>query len=275
MNTTQNFLPIKDIRSDLVILKDGSVSCVIKTSAVNFGLLSENEQLAIISSFAGLLNSLSFPIQIMIRSKRLDISSYLEKLIAAQNAQTNPLLREIITRYRFFIESVIRENEVLDKQFYITLSVSYLELGVINDIEKHFTKAMTILNPRRDHVIRQLERIGLRATQLNSEGLTRLFYDLLNEVKQEETQLPVVLPKTEQQAPNPALPTPVLVQPERKNPPPQPQQSVPLQKPAVINPSPQQVANPISPQARGNTVNSGSRLVPFIVEELPDEYSAI
>ncbi len=270
MNTTQNFLPIKDIRNDLIVLKDGGVACVVKTSAVNFGLLSENEQLAIISSFAGLLNSLSFPIQIMIRSKRLDISSYLEKLIAAQNAQKNPLLREIMIRYRSFIESVIRENEVLDKQFYITLSVSYLELGVINDIEKHFTKAMTILNPRRDHIIRQLERIGLRAIQLNNEGLTRLFYDIFNEIKQEETQLPVVFPKTQQQTSNPTLPAPAPVQPERKNPPPQPQPQ-PQPKQPMPQPLPQQTAHLQQPVA----VYSSNRSIPFVVEELPDVYSSI
>ncbi len=72
--STQTHLPIKNIKQDLVILQDGSVALILQTSAVNFGLLSENEQLSIILAFAGFLNSLSFMIQIVVRSKRLDIS---------------------------------------------------------------------------------------------------------------------------------------------------------------------------------------------------------
>src|SRR5579872_6145401 len=99
MASSQDFVPIADIKEDTLLLKDGSMAIVLETSAVNFGLLSENEQLAIISSFAGMLNSLSFAIQIVIRSKRLDISHYLNSLNDAKLKQKNPLLSQMIDHY--------------------------------------------------------------------------------------------------------------------------------------------------------------------------------
>ncbi len=166
MRTTQDYIPVKDIHDDIVILKDGSMSLSMETTAVNFGLLSENEQLAIISAFAALLNSLSFSIQIVIRSKRLDISSYLKLLTTAESNQKNPLLSKLILDYRKFIETIVRENQVLDKKFYIVISVSPFEVGLTGSNKDHFQKALTILLPRRDHIVRQLWRTGLKATQL-------------------------------------------------------------------------------------------------------------
>ena len=183
MDSTQSFIPLSDIQNGMVILKDGSVAIIIETSAVNFDLLSENEQMAIIGSFAGLLNSLSFAIQIVIRSKKLDISSYLEKLVVAEQQQNNPLLKKLMQNYRNFVSSVIRENEVLDKQFFVVISISALELGILrnNNAELFAQKALTALTPRRDHLIRQLGRIGLKASQLNDDKLIRLFFDWYNE----------------------------------------------------------------------------------------------
>lgn len=179
--STQEHLPIQDIHDDVVILKDGSLAIVIQTSAVNFGLLSENEQLAIISAFAAMLNSLSFMVQIIIRSKRLDITSYLKQLDEAQARQKNQLLASMIGRYRAFIRNTIQENQVLDKQFYIVIPVSYLETGAISkSVNYDFKKSLTVAIPRRDQIMRQLARIGLKSNQLRTEDLVRLFYDIYN-----------------------------------------------------------------------------------------------
>ncbi len=181
---TQDFVPVQDIQNGMVISKNGSVAIIIQTSAVNFDLLSENEQMAIIGSFAGLLNSLSFSIQIVIRSKKLDISSYLEKLVKAESEQTSPLLKKLMQNYRSFVSSVIRENEVLDKQFYVVISITSLEVGMMSSTsnrELFLQKALTTLSPRRDHIMRQLGRIGLKASQLDDEKLVKLFYDWYNE----------------------------------------------------------------------------------------------
>lgn len=180
MSTTQQHLSIADIRDDIVLLKDGGGALVLEVSAVNFGLLSDREQAAIIFSFAQMLNSLSFAIQIVVISERLDISSYLNLLDQAQKAQTNPLLSEMMTSYRQFIQTTIRENEVLDKKFYIAIPLSKLELGIIPSKEALHQKVKTVLLPRRDQIARQLQRVGLKANQLTTEKLIDLFFNIYN-----------------------------------------------------------------------------------------------
>ena len=188
MNTTQDHIPIKEFEDDIVFLKDGSGALILQVSAVNFGLLSEREQAAIIASFAQMLNSLSFSIQIVIYSKRLNISSYLSLLNNALKSQTNSLLMKMIVNYRQFIQTLIKENEVLDKKFYVVIPLFKLELGFITSKENLNQKIKTVLLPRRDQVIRQLARSGLKATQLTSNELIELFFDIYNEISFENVQ---------------------------------------------------------------------------------------
>lgn len=193
-NTTQNHLDIEDIREDLVILKDGSVCIIIKTSAVNFSLLSEGEQDAIIYSYAGLLNSLNFPTQIVITSQKKNINSYLNLLNIQKQKITNPLLKNQLDKYYQFIQKTVQENEVLDKKFYLSIPFSSLELGVSSTISsgikkqkslpmnksKIIEKAKTSLIPKKDHLIAQLTRLGLTAKQLTTPELIKLFYTYFN-----------------------------------------------------------------------------------------------
>lgn len=180
MNTTQEHLAISDIQKDILLLKNGGGALVLSVSAVNFGLLSDREQLAIISAFAQMLNSLSYSIQIVIISERLNISSYLTLLNNAQKAQSNPLLSEMITNYKTFIQKTIKENEVLDKKFYIVVPLFSIELGLTASKENLQQKIKTVLFPRRDQIIRQLGRVGLKADQLSKKELLKLFYDIYN-----------------------------------------------------------------------------------------------
>ncbi len=180
MYTTQQHLSIADIQDDILLLKDGGGALILQVSAVNFGLLSDREQVAIIGSFAQMLNSLSFSIQIVIISERLDISSYLGILDKAQKAQTNPLLAEMIIEYRQFIQSVVKENEVLDKSFYIVIPLFSLELGLTASKQTLEQKIKTVLLPRRDQIMRQLNRVGLRAVQLKKTELIKVFYAIYN-----------------------------------------------------------------------------------------------
>ena len=181
MRSTQDHIPISDIKESIVLLKDGGAAILLKVSAVNFGLLSSDEQLAIIGSFAQMLNSLSFAIQIVIISKRLDISAYILLLDKELALQTNPLLAKAMVRYRQFVQSLIKENEVLDKSFYIAIPVSRLELSVgILKGEELLKKAKTKILPRRDQIARQLNRIGLKVTQLETQELLKLFYYIYN-----------------------------------------------------------------------------------------------
>lgn len=189
--STQQFVEIEDIKDDIVLLRDGSACLIIETTAVNFGLLSETEQDATIFAYAALLNSLSFPIQIIIRSKKMDISSYLSSLDEKIASQKNEALRTQMQLYRSFVESTIKDNNVLDKKFYIVVPFSKLELGVggaLPSVKKGLPfdkkyiidKAKNALYPKRDHIIRQLARLSLKAISLSTPMLASLFYEIFN-----------------------------------------------------------------------------------------------
>jgi hypothetical protein len=191
--TTQEFLDIEDIADDLIILTSGGAALVIETTAVNFGLLSEEEQDALIYANASLLNSLSFPLQIVILSKRMDISSYIEYISGEEGKQQNPVMKERIRRYREFILSIIKDNKVLEKKFYLVIPFSPFELGIkeaftVSGKKKKLpfsqdyilSRAKTSLFPKRDHLLRQIGRIGLRGRQLTTQELDEFFYNIYN-----------------------------------------------------------------------------------------------
>ncbi|MFH1535448.1 MAG: hypothetical protein ABIC96_00020 [Patescibacteria group bacterium] len=246
MSTTQQHLSIKGIADDILLLKDGGGALVLQVSAVNFGLLSEREQMAIIYSFAQMLNSLSFSIQIVIHSERLNISSYLELLDKAQKAQTNPLLSKMIVSYKQFIQSTIKENEVLDKKFYLVVPLFSLELGLIASHESLEQKIKTVLLPRKDQVVRQLNRVGLKATQLTKEKLIEVFYNIYNGQ---------VLERGVKETINPQELTVKLKTPQPVNQQTKPPINQPVTAPASSAPP---------------AITQGTRTHPFVVEELED-----
>lgn len=192
-DSTQRFVEIEDIDQDMVLFADGSAALVVSTTAVNFGLLSEKEQDAIIYSYAGLLNSLSFPVQILIRSQHKDVSAYLKLLEDQQVKQKNPKLAKSIQSYREFVAATVKEKDVLDKKFYLIIPFSYLELGVGTSVlfggKKRglpyakayiFERASMALFPKRDHLMRLLHRLGLKSYQLNREQLIKLYFSIYN-----------------------------------------------------------------------------------------------
>lgn len=191
--STQQFTEIEDITQNIVLFIDGSCSLVLTVSAVNFGLLSEKEQEAIIFAYAGILNSLSFPIQVLVRSKHKDITAYLHLLEEKEKNQQNEKLAKSIHGYREFIESTVKEKEVLDKKFYIIIPFSSLEIGTSTNVlfgskkkglpyAKAYIieRALIALLPKRDHLQRLLGRLGLKSEQLNNEQLTHLFFSIYN-----------------------------------------------------------------------------------------------
>lgn len=194
--STQSFTEIETVDNDMVMFTDGSCAVVITATAVNFGLLSEKEQDAIIYAYAGLLNSLSFPIEILIRTQHKDVTAYLKILEDSEKKQKNPKLAASIHGYRQFVAATVKEKDVLDKKFYIVIPFSYLELGASASIligggnKKRglpfprpyiYERALTVLNPKKDHIIRLLNRIGLQAKVLTSGQLTRLFFEIYNQ----------------------------------------------------------------------------------------------
>ncbi len=191
--STQSFTEIEEINHDLVMFVNGSCALVVVTSAVNFGLLSEKEQESMIYAYASLLNSLSFPVQILVRSQHKDVTVYLQLLEEQEKKQTNPKIVKTISSYRKFVAETVKAKDVLDKNFYLILPFSNLELGPSVGVllgnkktglpapkSQIWEKAQTILIPRRDHLLRLLARVGLKGHQLSTEQLIKLFFSVYN-----------------------------------------------------------------------------------------------
>ncbi|MDO8610661.1 MAG: hypothetical protein Q7R95_09010 [bacterium] len=185
-STTQNFIEIEDIKDDIVLMKDYSACVVVEVSAVNFWLLSQEEQSSMIYSYSGLLNSLSFPTQVLIVSKKMDISSYLDYLEGVINKTTVDLIKTRLGGYKEFIKSTVKKNTVLEKRFFFVVPFSPLELGMSGanpqGLQKEYiiNRAKTSLYPKRDHLLRLLSKIGIQGVTLQKQELTELYYNLYN-----------------------------------------------------------------------------------------------
>lgn len=207
--STQDHLDIEDIREGVVLLKNNGAAAVISTTAVNFDLLSELEQDAMIAAYSQFLNSLTFSIQVVIHSKKMDISTYVESLAAVENSQANPYLKEQIKSYRIYVSELISKNEVLDKKFYIVIPYQEITFNTQTSIFDAFLgflgmppkkrprvnrralleKARIQLEPKIDQIIKQLARVGLKARRLGTQELVELFYDIYNPNASREERL--------------------------------------------------------------------------------------
>jgi len=184
--TTQQFIEIEEIQDDVVLLKDYSAVLVIEISAVNFWLLSSEEQMSIIYAYGSLLNSLSFPLQILILSKKMDISNYLDYLDQRIAKTSDEILKTRLKSYKEFIKNIVKKNTVLEKRFFFVIPFSPLELGIsgvnTSSLKKDYvlSRAKTSLYPKRDHLLRLLAKIGLSGKVLQKQEITELFYNLYN-----------------------------------------------------------------------------------------------
>ncbi len=191
-STTQEFLDVYDIVNDMVLLKDGSAAIILQVGTMNFSLLAEQEQDAVIFTYGSVLNSLNYPIQINIQSQTKDATKYL-RLLDEQIAKASSERRAtLIKKYRSFVEGLIKERNVLQKRFFIIASASPSEMGLITPssvlpgqgafnvelIEKSILleKAINVLEPRRDHLVSQFNRLGLFARQLTTQEIIQNFY---------------------------------------------------------------------------------------------------
>ncbi len=201
--STQDELAVRDIQEDLVVTKSGSVAMVIQTSAINFDLLAEYEQDNKIYAFAGLLNSLNFPIQILIRTKRIDITSYIDYLESQKQREMGEGLKKQLEIYTLFVQNLIVKNDVLDKSFFVVIPYNpglvLQDIGILGKKKKNededkykqmeiaqlLEKAKIFLYPKRDHVLKQLSRMGLFGHQLNNTELLSEFYTIYNPEEEE------------------------------------------------------------------------------------------
>ncbi len=198
---TQQFLPFADVREGIVIMKDGSFRAVGMVSAINFALKSEKEQNAIVYQYQNFLNSLSSPIEIVMQSKRLDLTAYLKQLKTFEDKEVNELLRMQIADYRAFVEKLITVANIMDKRFYVVIpfnsagfkpspgSITGASKGPIKITETQFRVAQQELNQRLGTVTSGLNGIGLQVATLNTQQLVELLYGTFNPDEAETQKL--------------------------------------------------------------------------------------
>ncbi len=191
--TTQEFVPIKDIKQNVVILKDGRMCSILLASSINFALKSLDEQRAILGQFQNFLNTLDFSIQFYIQSRRLDIEPYLEQLREREPLQDNDLMKIQLREYMSFIKTFVTEVDVMSKNFFIVVPYSSQSIdigsgissifgrGTSSDVtEEKFEEQRLQLEQRASLVEQGLNRIGVRTIALEDEALVELYYHIFN-----------------------------------------------------------------------------------------------
>lgn len=202
---SQNFVPIKEIRNGVVILKDNSLRTVLMSSSLNFALKSEDEQEAIIFQFQNFLNSLDFSIQFFIQSRKLDIRPYIALLEERKREQTSELMEIQVTEYIEFIKKFTENVNIMTKTFFIVIPYTRATIskkgGIIglllkkerasreDDIEA-FEENRTQLEQRASIVEQGLSRTGIRVAQLGTEELIELYFKIFNPGEQEKPIIP-------------------------------------------------------------------------------------
>ncbi|MBP7832343.1 MAG: hypothetical protein KA035_01065 [Candidatus Levybacteria bacterium] len=180
-STTQQFIEIEDIRDDVVLLRGRSACSVLEVSSVNFFLLSQDEQNARVYGYMSLLNSLSFAIQIVIISKRIDLTAYLGSLEHKISVTQNARVSEHLRLYRDFIQELIKDAGLLDKKTYVVIPFNSLELGPAVGKKDYAARVSESIATKRANVMTQIERIGLSSRVLKAEELSRVFFELFNQ----------------------------------------------------------------------------------------------
>lgn len=199
--STQSTLSILDIKDDVVVMTGGRFRSVMRVKAINFDLLSEDEQDAIIYAYASMINALEFPIQVLIKTRQLNIASYLQYLEQFRESQPNQALKGQIESYQAFVNKLVVENNVLFKTFYVVVpfdTVAVDKASIFDPLTSmlpgktptaatysasDFEQAKVKLIERRDEIIGQFQHIGLRATPLVNNELVELYYNLYNPVE--------------------------------------------------------------------------------------------
>ena len=183
ISATQQFLQFDQIREGMVILKNKGLRGVLIVSSLNFALKPQEEKDAIIYLFQDFLNSLDFPLQIYVQSRKLNITGYIEKLAELEQKQANELLKAQTNSYRQFIQQVVSEGTIMTKNFYAVVPFALAEMGlgsskqaITNLSEETFQRAKSQLWQRLEFVALGLKRMGLRAVPLTTPELIELFW---------------------------------------------------------------------------------------------------
>lgn len=191
--TTQDFVTIKEIKEDVVILKQGGWRNILMASSINFDLMSDEEKEAVIYQFQSFLNSLDFEIQILIQSRKLNLKPYLKQLEEVEAKQENELLKIQANEYREFIKSLSSMANLISKNFYIVVPF-YPPVKKMPD--KEFKRWKSQINLRSQYVINGLRGTGVSALLLGSDEIVELLWGFYNPDKTDKETLPI-FPKIE------------------------------------------------------------------------------
>ncbi len=195
-DSTLKYVDVAEIHDGVIVLKNGSLRAIVLMSSINFDLKSTEEQDAITVQYQNFLNSLSFPVQILISSRKLNISPYLKILDDRERRTTNELMRLQIAEYRAFVKNLTEITNIMSKYFYVIVPFSPVE----NKEVGFFARLMNIFNPtaniaaqreqfetnknqllqRVDHVITGIGATGVHGVMLNTEEVMELLYNSYN-----------------------------------------------------------------------------------------------
>lgn len=190
----QHKIIIEDIKDGVVVIKGGDLRGVLMTSSVNFFLKSADEQESLIFKYQSFLNSLDFPIQILMTSRHLDISEYLISIEQKRKEQPNELLRIQIAEYVDFVKNIVQVGNIMDQSFYVIVPLARVEKKEANIVKKlglfqktqnnketmGFDELKTQLWQRIEYVAAGLAGMGVKSAPLNTEELTQLLYRTYN-----------------------------------------------------------------------------------------------
>lgn len=194
--STQQYLDVAEVRDGVLVMKDGTMRAVVLVSSMNFALKSEDEQNAIIQSYVQFLNSLDFPFQIVIQSRKLDVSKYLNELARREKQQTNDLLKLQMSDYRQFVSELVELGDIMSKKFFVVvpynpsgdkkrgffaqLSSLFSSPGAIRLREEQFLEMKHELDQRVGVILSGLSSMGLNAVELDTQSIIELLYTLYN-----------------------------------------------------------------------------------------------
>ena len=206
-SSTQQFLEIDQIREGTIILRNKALRAIMMVSSLNFALKSDEEQSAIIYQFQNFLNSLDFTCQIIIQSRKLNITGYLDKIKELEAKQTNELLKTQTREYHNFINELVAGGSIMSKSFFIVLPFTLLEARGTSPMkllrmpklptltEEEFQRCKQQLWQRMEFVALGLRRCGLQAVPLTTPELIELFWGLHHPKQAEVGYYPEVPPE--------------------------------------------------------------------------------
>lgn len=175
--SSRHQINIKEVKDGVLILPGNKYRMILETSAVNFELKSEDEQDQIIDTFQNFLNALPCSVQILIRTREIDIDGYLADFMYHNNHETNKIYKEQLKEYGQFIKKLVSGNKILTRKFYIVISDS-TESGKVD-----FSIIKEQLKLNQDIIIKGLERLGMKTRKLGNLEILDLFYSFYNPSK--------------------------------------------------------------------------------------------